>query len=99
MAEDDLLATRAYRCPVPVWESGAAAAAHGMAEIYAPKPRAIAAGSRLLRLRADLMLWPPSTPSAEDGERQRPPEPDQSGTPDDTTTTEGAEGVDARGRR
>lgn len=41
-----------------MWESGAAAAAHSKAQINNPAPRAIAVGSRLLRLRRDLTLWP-----------------------------------------
>ena len=38
-----------YQSPVPVFESGAAAAAHGMAELAKPGPKAKRAMSRLIR--------------------------------------------------
>lgn len=43
-----------YVSPVPLFASGAEAAAHGMAEVYDPGPDALRAISKISRTRADL---------------------------------------------
>lgn len=44
----------AYRSPVPLWESGAAAAEHGLAELERPGRDAVRAMVKLQRRRRDL---------------------------------------------
>ncbi|MDL4812763.1 DUF6283 family protein [Actinomadura opuntiae] len=44
-----------YESPVPLFASGAEAAAHGVAEIAAPGERAVAAMSKIARVRGDLV--------------------------------------------
>lgn len=55
-----------YESPVPVFASGAEAAAHGRAEIPAPSPRAARTISRLLQAR----LKSPKTPTQEPSDEQ-----------------------------
>jgi sarcosine oxidase delta subunit len=47
-------AIRAYRSPVPLFDSGAEAAAHGMREILNPGPEARKAIRKIGRIRTDL---------------------------------------------
>lgn len=43
-----------YESPVPLWESGAAAAEHGIAEIENPSPSACRAVEKIVRRRTDI---------------------------------------------
>lgn len=47
-------AIRDYASPVPLFRSGAEAAAHGMREIHRPGPAAVSAMAKLARTRADI---------------------------------------------
>lgn len=48
-------AVRGYVSPVPLFSSGAEAAAHGMREIHDPGPEARAAMGKIERIRTDLI--------------------------------------------
>lgn len=49
MSVADAVATRDYVSPVPLWESGAVAAAHGLAEVHNPGPAAVRVGRKVSR--------------------------------------------------
>jgi hypothetical protein len=49
ISEEDFEATLDYESPVPLFESGAAAAEHGMADIEAPDERAVKTMAKLTR--------------------------------------------------
>lgn len=53
-------AVRDYVSPVPLWPSGAAAAAHGMRRILDPSPGAQRAIDKISRLRGDLTTEQPT---------------------------------------
>lgn len=51
-----------YQSPVPIFASGAEAAAHGLAETEAPGPAAQRAAEKLLRHRTDMTIMHPDEP-------------------------------------
>jgi hypothetical protein len=51
LSSDDVEAARAYTSPVPLWDSGAEAAAHGMAAIFGPDEKARCIIAKLTRKR------------------------------------------------
>lgn len=54
MTPEDVDAVRDYVSPVPLFESGAEAASHGMSAIDAPGDGAVAAIAKIRRARSDL---------------------------------------------
>lgn len=55
MTPDAIEATMDYRSPVPLFRSGAEAAAHGMVQIRRPGTRAVKTMGKIARRRSDLL--------------------------------------------